>query len=549
MSRSVLVAVALLFLFPSFPAIAQPAGFGETVEVRLGTIDVVVTQAGGLSAIGLLPEDFELLVDGKLQQITGFDEVRESRQATRSPSASAPRQELKRPRYIVLFMDLYSLPVRQKQEVFGATGRMLDKLMQPGDQIMVVTWNRGLNVPLPFTSDRAAIDSQLKKLETVAGSALAADRQVVRTRVNGELQFAQSSSNYGYRTAYDQSIRAARSFAEEQLRLTKNLAAATREVIKNVAGVEGRKVMLFVGENLPQFPGLGMLEFVNETFERYLGIEGIKPINAQQMMMNDFNLTSVRRELTEAANEHGVTFYAIYSGQPTELALEANGNSITSDDSDFRNTAGQITSVAEDTGGMALSGSRNYSLTADTIAQDLSNYYTLAWNASGQKENARIEVRTKRPGLRVRTRKSFGGKTLDEEIADRVVSRLYQASAKESRLAVVKLGKPVKARKGRLKVPVEIVFPSSILTLVPQDGKLLGRFDVVVAASGGKGNLVSDVTRQSQNVSWTEGTVPQVVSYKFEVVMRDQPSTVSIGVVDGLSKTALYRRAKFEGGS
>jgi len=50
--------------------------FGESVEVRVINVDVVVTDKQGLPVTGLQPTDFDLKVDGEKLPIQYFTEVR-----------------------------------------------------------------------------------------------------------------------------------------------------------------------------------------------------------------------------------------------------------------------------------------------------------------------------------------------------------------------------------------------------------------------------------------------------------------------------------------
>jgi hypothetical protein len=50
--------------------------FGETLEVRVVNLEVVVTDRDGLPVTGLAPSDFRLSVDGQALPIRYFTEVR-----------------------------------------------------------------------------------------------------------------------------------------------------------------------------------------------------------------------------------------------------------------------------------------------------------------------------------------------------------------------------------------------------------------------------------------------------------------------------------------
>src|SRR5262245_22063483 len=98
------LALASLFasLLASAPSASQSAAapparadepqsvFGETVEVRVVNLEVVVVDSSGHRVAGLGPGDLKLTVDGKPVSIDYFTEVVEGRAAAESGGAEAP---------------------------------------------------------------------------------------------------------------------------------------------------------------------------------------------------------------------------------------------------------------------------------------------------------------------------------------------------------------------------------------------------------------------------------------------------------------------------
>ena len=85
---------ALLFL----AATAAHAQVVESIEVRVTSVDVVVTDRDGKPVTGLTKDDFEILEDKRPQKITNFYEVRggESVQAMEQTTQAAPAPAAKR---------------------------------------------------------------------------------------------------------------------------------------------------------------------------------------------------------------------------------------------------------------------------------------------------------------------------------------------------------------------------------------------------------------------------------------------------------------------
>ena len=545
MRRIVYLVVAALF--SAIPAIAQEATvFGESVEVRIATTDVIVTK-NGRPVEGLKPSDFELLVGGKTRTIVGFDEIRGSRAISieGESAVSTPSEEpLRRPRYIILFFDVYSLDNDRRNQALASIRRLLDGMWREGDQVMLATWNNRLRIPQPLTTSREELDRHLDDLTTHGGAGFRQTQRILHSRIFEALSAAENSrdKNLEIQRAYEASLAWASAYADEQVGIMTELSQDLESLIRGVSGIDGRKVLVFVGENFPQYPGLGMYQYVNDIFQRWAYNGTIRLVMPRRMVQHR-SRTHLTTKIARAANAGNVTLHTLFTGEALSRApAESEHLTPYAESADFNNSAATVAELSYDTGGVALAGSRNFELAADAIAQDLASYYTLAWKPDMTDNDQPVSIRTKDRSLNVRARRRYVGKSLEQEIDDRVVSNLFQAKAADSRMMQLTIGKAVKAGWRKIKVPVEIVFPSHMVTLIPQDGKNVGGFDVVVASSNSD-NKVSNVSRQHTNVAWGDGQVPNVITYKLEVVMRDQPGAISVGVVDALSRSTLYKRA------
>ena len=81
------LAAAVLLCASLAPAAAQETPpqetFGETVDVRVVNVEVVVTDRQGNRVTGLSPDDFRLRVDGKEVPVEYFTEVAAARPSPR----------------------------------------------------------------------------------------------------------------------------------------------------------------------------------------------------------------------------------------------------------------------------------------------------------------------------------------------------------------------------------------------------------------------------------------------------------------------------------
>ena len=545
-----LVLFSLLFL----PVVAFPQTqtFGESIEVRVANIDVIVTTRQGGKVSGLRAEDFQLLVDGKQQPISNFYEVR---RGTPTTSTGAPIQTNettsestgRRRANVVFFVDLYSIEFRRRAEVLAALNDFAHRTLQPGDQVMIAVWNRRLQLPLPFTTDLSAVDREVKKLSTAGQSGLETDRKLADMRIRSFLQSAEVAAasrqggGFGFTQAYGQSQDLARNHAEEQGKMIKNMAEAVEDLLRSIAGVEGKKMFVFIGENFPKYPSLGLYQYINDVFMPH---SAQIRMTSPEMEASKYSLADLPSRITRIANANEVTIHSIYSGdRPSDQNVERNEGGASSAERflEFTNTGGTFANLSRETGGAALVGSTNFALATRQISDDIDGYYSLAYRVpSGDDKPRSIEVKTKDAQYVVRSRRAYVPKKLDEEIAERVTSKLVQTQVTSSPEITVRVGDAKRERRDRMRVPVEISFPTTLLTMLPQDGKQVGGFEILIASRDDE-NRLSEVSRKAEQFAWAEGSVPPRISFTLDLVLRNRPGTVSVGVLDRLSKQTHFK--------
>jgi VWFA-related protein len=197
MKEGLRVACAVAFAFglsASLPLRAQTQeGFGDKVEVNVVNVDVFVTDKAGNPVPGLQKTDFEILEDGKKVDVAYFEAVdRGAQPAPASPeaepavgvSAPAPDPEVAPPAantlQLVIFVDNQHIRAANRARVLRQLREFLDGELRPGDRVMMVTFDNGLQVQQPFTADRAALNRALDKILTLQarGDDLARARRV-----------------------------------------------------------------------------------------------------------------------------------------------------------------------------------------------------------------------------------------------------------------------------------------------------------------------------------------------------------------------------------
>lgn len=171
----------------------QPPTFMQTYEVRVSSVDVVVTDRQGQPVRGLQKTDFEVLENGVPQPITNFaayDTIR-STAATGAPSSGTPAANATAaappPKRIVFFVDELSLHPHTRGKLLDNALRVIDT-MQGDDQASVVTSTRTDRTVLEFTSNREVVRKALKTALDQGGFRTTRrdyERMIFRNQVQG----------------------------------------------------------------------------------------------------------------------------------------------------------------------------------------------------------------------------------------------------------------------------------------------------------------------------------------------------------------------------
>ena len=122
------------------------------VATRTVRVPVAVLDAKGRPVLGLHDADFKISEDGKRQGVTLFSGER-------------------RPLRLVLALDVSRSMENKVRQVEEALKHFID-LLEPADEILVMTFNDRLHIVQDFTSDRQLLAGVLDNLEPAGGTAL-----------------------------------------------------------------------------------------------------------------------------------------------------------------------------------------------------------------------------------------------------------------------------------------------------------------------------------------------------------------------------------------
>jgi VWFA-related protein len=508
----------------------------ESVNVTVTNVDVFVTDSKGQRVTGLKADDFEIRQDGVPQKITNFYAVSGGKVLFEDGSSvpfdvkepAAPQVPQTVQAHYVFYIDNQNIQPQSRNRMFKRLKEFIQQSVGPNAEGMIVTYARSLKVRKNFTSHPNELVATLEEIEldTGGGTNTVSDQRDALQRIND----AKSSTEaMNYAQQYSKSLRNDLEFTTDAL----------VDTITSLAGLQGRKNLIYVSEGLPAMAGLELYEAIREKFQD----------PAASMQEFEYDLNPRYMKIISAANANGVTIYALdASGLQTSSAIDASNRGTDIHLNDFvvrQNMQGPIQMMAQETGGIAAVNTNDWKSNLDQIASDFSNFYSLGYRAAkgASDRGHKIEVSVKRKGLTVRTRTSFMEKSIETKTAEAVLASLHYARNENPLGVSVSVGDPKPYDAENYLLPVRISVPIGKLGLVPSGDTLQGQFFVyfaVLDVSGKQSDL--QIQRQEIKVPQKELTIAQRKDFYYDVQLVVVPGgqKLAVGVRDGVSNQTSY---------
>ncbi len=517
--RRMLYGCALLAMVAAAPGAAQPDGqpesgpFVEQIAVNVVNVEVYVRDREGNPVPGLGPEDFEVLEDGRPVEVVNFYLVEGGVPggATPIPAAgnpaegqapppSAPEPTPANPQparpaepaepaepptlraevpesqrlHLIVYVDNYNIHPLNRNRVFARLRTFLRETLVHGDELMLASYDRSLQIRHPFTGDAEAVNRALLDLEKVSGMGL-----------ERESERAQAVKTIYETKAVQEAIWAAQRFAENQEHELGRALDALGEMLESLAGLPGRKMLLHVSDGLALVPGQDLYQAIQQRFADRSALSLAHARDASRKYL----------ALIARANTDRITFYTIDASGLSTRAMGAEHESINSPLTvsssvgavRARNLQGSLELLADRTGGRAILNTNDVAAGLSRIGTDLGHYYSLGYRAPtiDRGRYHRIEVRLKSPakGWRLRHREGYRDKSAEARIHDGVQAFLvhgYQSNP----LAVTLEAGPQSAPQadGFVDVTVRVSVPIEKVTLIPRSDHHQGRVKLYFSA-------------------------------------------------------------------
>ena len=404
------------------------------VEVNYVDVDAVVTDERGNFVSGLTRDDFEVFEDGKPQKIDMFSYVELpveppdrfvfiNRPVT--SDARSNRRAFDGRVYVIVLDDLDISPLRGGL-VRDAARNFVERHLGANDMAAVVYTSGRTDATQDFTSDRAlllaAIDKFMgRRLRSAAVEALERHYHRELTAVNRPDDY----SNQGADVKDAAAPLDIRDLEREQR------AMAVLDTLRNLgefmAGVRGRRKALLLfseGLEMPMGEIYGIHTATDVVGAIKDAVTAAARSNVNVFALDPRGLIGMTSEYIETAGSHAPDVaLGVFAAQNAQQGL-LNEMKLSQD---------SLRTLAEETGGFAAVNQNTLNMAFDRIVDANSRYYVLGYYPPNHARDGRfhrIEVRVKRPGLRVSARRGYAsprGRTAAERKRDEDANRLRDA--------------------------------------------------------------------------------------------------------------------------
>lgn len=503
------------------------------ITTNLVQVDVVVTK-DGKQVTDLKPEDFEILEDGRVKQITSFAYVSTNTLAKDSATSTIAGNELaptipKPPlprevkRTVAIVVDDLGMSFQSMANLRNYLPRFLAENLKANDLIAIIRTGGEVGALQQFTSDprllaNAIADLKWNPCSRVGANVLAPERSlIVGTPPERQLQGRIPADRSPGSAQVDRPSTANESNPCSVGSSIAYSINALRFILRGMGEMPGRKSMMIISDNLPlERQELAPVDF---GFKR--------PVRENANVIDVWTQSTSYRDglhsLGELAIRGSVVIYGISSQR-----LQATGPQAT-DEISFppqhvrrrpdqpdaltnlmrtrtaelqRNIDGAEV-LAKETGGFVVRNRNDFGL--ERVFEDQSGYYLIGYRPANTTFDRRfhtIQARVKRGGFTVRTRGGFFGVNEEESRASRPVDRVNRALASPFgahdiavRVATYFANDP--ARGSLLRVFLNVDVNNLTFTAEP-DGTQVAKLDLSGVLFGENGSVAG---RQDQNAT------------------------------------------------
>ena len=554
---------------PAAPEMVEE-GSAESLPVFTGEVDVSliglyvsVVDAKGRPVTGLTKEDFEVFERGEPVAITNFEAI--TRQDLRSLDVgSEASEDRKSPkgRSVAILFDNPSLERKTRKRVIKALGDFMEEGLQQGDRYMIALNSGQLEIVRPFSTDEVALRAALKVVADgpSGGDALKQSKRYLKRSIYSEeiydAPMMPGTANPGLAASAimmaNRLLAGIESMRRIEYERIDQALRVTDEMLRAMAGIEGRKTIIWIGEDLAIQPGY---DIYSVWYSRVQPLQSVMPVDQPHVWGAQLQLDRQFATVAASAQAAGATMYVVDasdrdrematadyspSSATSVLMAESMGSTWTpgTDFSTIRNLTEGGEFMALATGGAAFGNTRNIPSILDTLADYVSTYYYIGYRRAGPPDGKRhnISVKAKGQGRRVRHHEQVLDKTEPQKLADLAMSRLRLGVGDNGLDLAVELAEPESLDGKTFVLPIQLTMPVDKLVLLPDADNHIGQILVAVAVLDDDGQTAPvRLIRLRLTIPSERYREGAIASQPLRLKLGEGTRRISVGVRDEVS--------------
>jgi VWFA-related protein len=382
-SASTLALITLLFFIPSL-AQQQPPQTEDVLRINTELVQTGVTVLDGRGNFvnGLKREQFELIVDGKPQSISFFEQVeagsdRERQVATRETKESnktSPPSDA-HGRTIIFFIDDLHLSLDSLNRTQKMLARFIDNEMVETDRVAIASPSGDIGFLQQFTDNKTVLRAAAARLTQKPYNVRDMSRETTPMSEYMALTIERKDDPGVFQFYVDECLKAAppryprRSCEVEVINRARLILLQAASVIVNTYNSLERLM-----QTSAMLPGRKLAFFISDGFLLETGPRNADPRNTLSRIIDE-------------AMRAGVVVYSIdarglVSGQldaTNNVPVDIMGRLEHASVREIPASQDAMNALARDTGGRALRNQNYFDQWVGKILDETSNYYLLAW--------------------------------------------------------------------------------------------------------------------------------------------------------------------------
>ncbi len=530
--------------------------FFDSVEVNVVNVEVFVTDRNGNPISDLTRDDFELYADGDSVEISNFLAVDGAARTEAVTADEAALEKFEIPQdqrlHVVVFIDNLNLAANERNRVLEHLRRFLRTSIDNQDRVLLASFDGNLKIHQEFTSIPELLYEPLDDLAKSTGRAreIALERRLILNTIEEVTLDLDGRSNYTSFVLADQLKGQIQVFGQRVIKRNRDSMNAMARLIDSLAGLPGRKAMLYISGGMPMNPTQSLFAAWRNKFAVIADDLGVST-TAETL---SYDSTPDLAKLVAHANANRVVLYTIDAGGPrgySSISAETGGfdvgslstagggrvQNVGTDSLESATIRSTMQFMSDSTGGLSFLNTEGLGNTLSHLASDFESFYSLGYTPAtqGDGEYRRLEVKVLRDNVRVRHRAGYVDKSAEDKMSDRTMSALL-LNVFDNPLGIeLERAESQPDEDDTFLVPVLVKVPISNVALLPTEDSYQGRISLFIAVrdlEGGTSPVSHVVVPIKIPLDKMDIARGQFAGYTFKLRMREGFQRIAVGVRD-----------------